>query len=255
MSLLNEIFSVKTKKGKKVIRVLGIKFTKKIPSDGVVNTPPPVHMPVLDPDNKIIVIENGQEREVPIDYFQGLKIVLKGKNNTIKIHAPFKFINSFIHMQDDNFLEIHETSFSIGGTDFGLGKNAKTIVGKNFSSGGGTLIANNVSGNTMIIGNDCMLGRQVIIRADDGHVICQKGTKKIINNSSGTKIGNHVWIAERVFIGKNVEIGDNCVVGACAVMTKGSSEQNVIWAGVPAKIVKRDIDWYRVNHNSSLFKK
>ena len=40
-----------------------------------------------------------------------------------------------------------------------------------------------------------------------------------------------------------------------SVMTKGSSEQNVIWLSVPAKIIKRDIDWYRENRNSPIFKK
>ena len=135
-----------------------------------------------------------------------------------------------------------------------MGANAKISIGKGVSCGGG-LIVNNVSANIITIGDNCMFGRDVIVRADDGHVICQKGTKKIINNSWGTKIGNHVWLSERAFIGKNVEIGDNCVVGACSVMTKGSSEENVIWAGVPAKIVKRDIEWYRQNHNSSLFDK
>ena len=254
MSFLNEIFSVKTKKGKKVIRVLGVKFTKKIPSDEVVKTFSPVHVPVLDLGNKIIVVENGQDKEVPLDYFKGLKIILKGKNNTIKIHTPVLFTNSKIFIGHDSYFEILPTPFAIHDTDFYLGEKTKIKIGNNFSCNG-ALIVNNVSENTITIGEDCMFGRDIIVRADDGHVICQKGTKKIINNSSGTKVGNHVWVAQRAFIGKDVEIGDNSVVGACSVMTKGSAEQNVVWAGVPAKIIKRDIDWYRENHNSDLFEK
>jgi acetyltransferase-like isoleucine patch superfamily enzyme len=259
MSLLREIFSFKEKNNKKIIRILGIKFIKQLPviQPEIKLNPQilPSVLPKIDPNNKVILIEGGVEKEVPIDFFKGLKIFLQGKNNTIKIHSPYNFVNSFIRAQNNCFFEIQPTTRPIAGTDFSLGENAKTIVGKDFSCSGATLIVNNISGNVITIGDDCMFGRDIIVRADDGHVICKKGTKEIINNSSGTKIGNHLWISQRAFIGKDVEIGDNSIVGACAVMTKGSSEQNVIWAGVPAKIVKRDIDWYRVNHNSSLFKK
>lgn len=258
MSLLHEIFSVKTKGNKKIIRILGIKFTKKILSDEVTKTLSSMHVTVLDPDNKIFVIENGQEKEVPSDYFVGLKITLKGKNNIIKIHAPFKFFTSRLEINgENNLFEIETTGYAVRDVHFSmmsLANNRKISIGNQFACGG-ALIVNNVSGNTITIWDDCMFGRDIIVRADDGHVICQKGTKKIINNSSGTKIGNHVWIAQRTFVGKDVEIGDNSVVGACSVITKGSTEQNVVWAGVPARIIKRDIDWYRVNHNSDMFER
>lgn len=55
------------------------------------------------------------------------------------------------------------------------------------------------------------------------------------------KIGENVWIGTNVRICKGVTIGDNCVIGANSVVTK-NIPANCIAVGIPAKIVKEDID-------------
>ena len=42
---------------------------------------------------------------------------------------------------------------------------------------------------------------------------------------------------------KGVNIEDNCVIGSSSLVNKSFKESNVIIAGVPAKIIKRDIEW------------
>ena len=54
-------------------------------------------------------------------------------------------------------------------------------------------------------------------------------------------IGKNCWIGTRVRIQKGVIIGDNSIVAANSVVTK-SIPPNCIAAGVPAKVVKTDID-------------
>ena len=44
---------------------------------------------------------------------------------------------------------------------------------------------------------------------------------------------------------KNVKIADNSIVGWGSIVTKEFNEPNVIIAGIPAKIVKRGINWDR----------
>ena len=200
-------------------------------------------------NNKILLIENGIEKEVPVDFFQGLKIILHGENCELRIYSPYRFGTSVINIWSGAKFELKSSKYAIHSTQFYIGADAIMSIGENFSCNG-ALIANNVSTNFLTIGNDCMFSRNITVRADDGHVICKKGSRQVINNSEGTKIGNHVWVGERAFIGKNVEVADGCIVAACAVLTKGSSEENVIYAGVPAKIIKRDIEWYRENHNA-----
>ena len=59
------------------------------------------------------------------------------------------------------------------------------------------------------------------------------------------EIGKHVWIGKDSKIGKNVKIADNSIVGWGSIVTKEFNEPNVIIAGIPAKIVKRGINWDR----------
>ncbi len=51
------------------------------------------------------------------------------------------------------------------------------------------------------------------------------------------KIGNNVWIGDKVSILKGVTIGDNVIIAANAVVTK-DIPSNVIAGGIPAKILK-----------------
>lgn len=56
-------------------------------------------------------------------------------------------------------------------------------------------------------------------------------------------IGNHVWIGEHCYILKNATISDNSVVGSMSVVTKRFDEENVVIAGNPAKIYRRNVMW------------
>jgi len=50
------------------------------------------------------------------------------------------------------------------------------------------------------------------------------------------RIGNDVWIGDRVIILPGVCIGDGCVIAAGAVVTKDTPPYSVV-AGVPAKVI------------------
>ena len=68
-------------------------------------------------------------------------------------------------------------------------------------------------------------------------------TKKITNKDIGIVIGNHVWIARRSMILKGVTIPDNSIISSYTLVNKRFVEQNTIIAGIPAKVVKRQINW------------
>ena len=60
----------------------------------------------------------------------------------------------------------------------------------------------------------------------------------VIWKQSGIKIGEYAFIGARTIICSNVEIGENSIVGAGSVVTK-NIPPNEIWAGNPAKFIKR----------------
>lgn len=53
------------------------------------------------------------------------------------------------------------------------------------------------------------------------------------------RIGKNCWIGANVVILPTVELGDNVIVGAGAIVTKSFTENNIVLAGNPAKIIKR----------------
>jgi acetyltransferase-like isoleucine patch superfamily enzyme len=91
----------------------------------------------------------------------------------------------------------------------------------------------------IIIGKECAIARDVVIRDYDGHMVDIPGYEK----AKPINIGNHVWIGSRAMVLKGVTIGDGTIVAAGSVVTKDLPSK-CIAAGVPAKVIKENIVWY-----------
>ena len=93
-------------------------------------------------------------------------------------------------------------------------------------------------GDEIEIGRNCVIGRDVVIRSYDGHKICKEGYKI----SEPIKIGNHVWIGQGAKILKGVTIGDGAIIASGAIVTK-NIPRNCLAAGIPARIIRENIEW------------
>ena len=125
--------------------------------------------------------------------------------------------------------------FNIGaGTDIRVFKDAELSLGSGYFNGYSQIIC----AKKISIGDDVAIARDVIIRDTDAHSILDGKHEKI----KPVKIGNHVWIGTRAIIMKGVTIGDNAIIAAGAVVTK-DVPNNCIVAGVPAKIIREDVNW------------
>ena len=89
------------------------------------------------------------------------------------------------------------------------------------------------------LGKGCTIGRDVVIRDYDGHTIDLPGYEI----AKPIHIGEHVWIGNRAIILKGVTIGDGAIVAAGALVT-GDVPAHTIVAGIPARIIKENINWF-----------
>lgn len=90
------------------------------------------------------------------------------------------------------------------------------------------------------IGNGVRIGRNVSIRDYNGaHVIVSDAYV----NHAPVHIEDHVWLCTGCTIMPGVTIGEGSVVAAHAVVTKSVPPRSLV-AGIPAKVIKSDIEWY-----------
>ena len=135
----------------------------------------------------------------------------------------------------------HQSTFRING-DFtvGSGSDIRVFNGGTLELNGGycTSDVQIVCFRKITIGKGCAIARGVIIRDTDAHQIISgqhEMTQEVI-------IGDHVWIGNRAIIMKGVTIGDGAIIAAGAIVTQDVPERCVA-AGVPAKVIARNVDW------------
>lgn len=103
---------------------------------------------------------------------------------------------------------------------------------------------------TIVVGKDCMFALDVRLLSGDGHAIFDLHTNENINsdpNKYESKnviiLGEHIWIGRDAFL-VNCNVGDGSIIGARAFVKK-HFPNNCIIAGVPAKVIRKDIAWTR----------
>ena len=109
-------------------------------------------------------------------------------------------------------------------------KDAVLEIGNNTYLNGGAIDCS----YSITIGNNCAIA--------DGVRIIDNARHTILSLDRGIKIGNKVWIATNVMILPGVRIGDGAIIAAGAVVTKDVPARCMV-AGVPAKVIKSNVDW------------
>ena len=185
----------------------------------------------------------GGKPDIGLSLLKGCKIVNRGANNRIVIGDYSRLINCTITISGSNNTIYIDNRCVCNHANFWIEDDGNSIrLGEHTALCGAIQLAA-IEGTEIEIGKDCLLSSKIDIRTGDSHSLIQQETRNRLNYSESVKIGDHVWIGTGVTVLKGTSIANNCMVGAASLLCKRYLNPNCVIAGVPAKEVKRNIDW------------
>lgn len=199
-------------------------------------------------NNKILIIENGIERELKYnEKIEGLVINIQGNNNIIKIYKPFIFSSCFWDItSNDVYVSVESPQITINNLYIktACGNHQNFILKKPLFISSMKLFLSEENASVEIE-EGCMTSMEVVIMPTDAHTVYDIFSNKAVNQiKHGIKIGKNVWIGYSAFIGKNSIVPSNTIIAAhTCLINKTFIEENTVIAGNPASIVKKNICW------------
>lgn len=192
-----------------------------------------------------------------------LSIKNHGSNNYVNSQSNHIVKTKFVFYGSDNIVVIGSNCRVEGSKFYIKGSHNRIILGDSVSMMNGDLwiedndnvisISNRtcftsrfhmacMEGTRIMVGEDCLFAADITIRTGDSHSLLDMEGKRI-NPSKDVVVGNHVWIGHGASLNKGSAIASNCVVANASVVTKEFYQQNVVLGGIPAKIIKNNINW------------
>lgn len=168
-------------------------------------------------NNRIILHENARFGTIGSP-----RIEFKGSNNTLEVFESCTIKRGHYRFVGD-------------GNRISFGKKT-TLNGAYFLCDGGSLIST---------GEDCMFSYEIELRTTDAHTLFDTQTGELLNPPEDIIIGDHCWIGKGACILQGVVLPNDTVVGTRALVTKSFDEPFTAIAGIPAKVVRRNVGWRR----------
>lgn len=192
------------------------------------------------PQNKLHA--KGCKVSIGVSAIKGLKIINQGNDNEIIIGDFVRIKNSTIILHSNhNRIELKDFSSLNQVELYTEDSNNEILIGSHTSLCGKAHLAA-IEGTKIIIGNNCLFSSDLHFRTGDSHSILNMDGERI-NKSKDIIIDDHVWVGTKVTCLKGVHVAENSVVAATTTLCKNYDVPNSIIAGVPGRIIKKDINW------------
>lgn len=172
----------------------------------------------------------------------GCKVRLSAKNLLL--------LGSHVHIGNECIVDALSANGIILGNNVSIQK--RTIIectGSIKHLGKGLKIGNHVGigSNSFLgcaggieIGDDTIIGNYVSFHAENHNYSNPNIPIRLQGvNHQGIKVGNNCWIGAKVTILDGAIIGNGCIIAAGAVVNQGLYDDNGIYGGVPAKLIKK----------------
>ena len=184
----------------------------------------------------------GNQIRIPCGLLKRTKIKIFGDNNTVTVGDFSRLTGASIEIHGSgNAIELGSWGTYTGTEIYVEQDHNRVVVGDHAHFYGRVQLAA-MEGTSITVGEDCLCSSNIEIRTGDSHAVLNLEGRRI-NPSRNVTGGDHVWIGKNVMILKGSEIGSHCIVGAGALVSGAFPESNCSIAGVPAGILKRDVDW------------
>ena len=181
---------------------------------------------------------------------KNLTVDIWGENSKIEIYEPFTITEKcHISCKENSLVKIHPFNKHINTTII-AGRNNIVEIGEYTTIKDANFFLVASENTKVILGKDCMLSYDITIRPNDGHTIYDKNTRQVKNTPQDIIIGDHIWIGAKVVILKGAKIPSNSIIGTYSLINRAFLEENTIIAGIPARIIKKEVNWDRcLTHN------
>ena len=183
----------------------------------------------------------------------GKPSVIRVSGNNNKVYVLNSSISSYLSITvngDDNVIVINNeyVSFSLSLTLGQLIHGART-AGCSIHMCHGSVedahVFNLHSNHNIIIKRGHMMSHGIKVWNTDSHPVYDVDSMRILNKPSSRNliIEKNVWLGLNAVVLKNAHIPAGSIVGINAVVTKKFEEHNVLLAGSPARIVRKNVCW------------
>lgn len=182
-----------------------------------------------------VVFDIAKSAKINIDY-----PLVYGNNPVKGLHLP-----SCLRMEPDTELNIlagKRDRYGNGAYNLRYGAYIEIVNGGKLtiSRGAANVGLTIMCAKEITIGSGVRIGRNVSIRDWNGpHVI----VSETYRNHAPVHIGDRVWLCSGCSIMPGVTIGEGAVIAANSTVTKDVPPRTLV-GGSPAKIIKREIQWY-----------